>query len=67
MDSKWRRFTKEDVFQIVRQTRGGKYMLLDKFGDVCFLPKRNLEAFKKPIRGWTSQQMVDGLKGLPDG
>jgi len=42
----WRQFNREDVFEIVRQTRGGKYILRDKFGKECMLPKRNIEALK---------------------
>jgi hypothetical protein len=42
-----RKYNKESKFTIIKQTKGGLYVLEDIDGIQIILPKRNIEFFKK--------------------
>jgi hypothetical protein len=45
--SEFRKYNKESKFTILRQTKGGLYVLVDENGKEIILPKRNIEYFNK--------------------
>jgi hypothetical protein len=47
MNGHMRIYNKESKFTIIRQTKGGLYVLTDQDGKEIVLPKRNIEYFKK--------------------
>jgi hypothetical protein len=47
MNREMRKYNKESKFTIIRQTKGGLYVLVDKDGKEIVLAKRNIEYFKK--------------------
>ena len=45
MDSTFRKYDESSKFTIIRQTKGGKYLLKDENNKEVILPKRNIEFF----------------------
>jgi hypothetical protein len=65
MNHEIRKYNKESKFTIIRQTKGGLYVLEDIDGIQITLPKRNIEFFKE-ITKFKSIEELGKAYGLSD-